>query len=173
LQCVEGKVWQVVPTKQESNIFEVRVHEDESPATFHFRQPFWLDPDSVILGSWTGTYVNTDAILTDTVVIGPVAVGRPAFVHAPAPVKFHVLPADNGSIFCTITSPLRSAEGSIDLFTISGRKIVARHLALNRPGTHVLRINSSDLPGGAVAGIYMCKLSVGNFKPVSRRVTIH
>ena len=41
------------------------------------------------------------------------------------------------------------------------------------PGTHALRINSSDVPGGAVSGMYICTLPVGNFRLVSRRVTVH
>ncbi|MBN1761292.1 MAG: hypothetical protein JW863_23410 [Chitinispirillaceae bacterium] len=169
-QCNEGIFYHIADTPEDYYTFKLRVHKEESPTTFYFRR----FRDSVTLGSWTGTYVDTSEPLTDTLLIAPVAVARaPAASADRARLRFQVLTAGDGSFFCIVASPLRCAEAFIDLYTISGRKVVSRRLTWDSPGTHALRINSSDVPGGTVPGMYICTLSVGNFRPVSRRVTVH
>jgi hypothetical protein len=124
------------------------------------------------LGTWSGTYIDTAAVVNVTVSIEPTAISKAQEnIAVNSGLTFSALSDNRREIRIVVSSPLSSARGSISLLSINGKEIKTQPVTMNGSGTSTIlfRFIKEKLSPGT----YLCKLIIDGYSPVSQTIIIH
>ncbi|MBN1577260.1 MAG: hypothetical protein JW913_11950 [Chitinispirillaceae bacterium] len=157
----------------ESGIWDLRVYQPESTATFCFNKTGCYPNKYGCMDSWNCTYIDTSRTIPDTLFITPTPVVAPYPAQVNSGIHFSALSNSARGIHFIVASPSDFSRASVVLMTVSGRKIGETHFRMDGPGTHAAIWKPGADGGGKLsAGTYLCRLAVDGRAAASCGVTV-
>jgi len=126
---------------------------------------------SECLATWKGRYIDTAAIIHQTITIAPTGISQ---THTAPPANTGItlsgLCENNREVRIVVSSSLPAFRGSLSLYAINGKLIKSLPVAMNGSGTSTVLFR---FPGPQLStGKYLCKLTINNSAPATCQITI-